>query len=635
MAGLADWVNPSAQQKQNRYERSNGWMDSVDDFIAPVTGAISGAVYGFEDAVTPFIPPELRHLPLSPSDIGGGVLSLAQMINPLPMIDQAMTDSGDAGDGTQTVVGADGKWYDRELTLDERAGLATGSAVEATAAVLPAAIYGRVMGGTFGSVFTEALTGMTTSASAANTVAGADISKIISNAEAGQPVIRLDDKYRGDGPMASTIVSRTADGRPRNNPTYSVRVTQQDQIDDMIASGVIRSKEGGRGVGNSQLYFNTQDTPNPTVDGYRDGKEVNILAPNINEDQLMIVAPTHWTEDSVGPIPLDRLLHVWKYVDGKAVDVLPDMIKKNRQYGDGEGLAAAKAKQTGKPAAGDVTRRTFNKGAAATAVGGSVAVAGGDIIVDAIKATAKTAAKAVSKRGGPFADVFTNAMKAVKEKEGKLELSGISRTEIDVMRGRTIHDSDASIYRMNADGEWVDPQLIKAHEAEQEALLAMDDANGGIVRILGDRGGLDIDDMAQLSDEQLEEMLDQITKYESNIYYPEYSMRGGDGGPRPDLDPYEYHMAREENDELISDAKELLRNEIETRKLPDDGTEGMTFEEIMARDPDAPVEGEFAKLRRERAEGIAREKAEELAKQQADQVWFEKYLPEGWKTGGF
>jgi len=403
----------------------------------------------------------------------------------------------------------------------------------------------------------------------------------------------------------------------------------------MIASGVIRSKEGGRGVGNSQLYFNTQDTPNPTVDGYRDGKEVNILAPNINEDQLMIVAPTHWTEDSVGPIPLDRLLHVWKYVDGKAVDVLPDMIKKNRQYGDGEGLAAAKAKQTGKPAAGDVTRRTFNKGAAATAVGGSVAVAGGDIIVDAIKATAKTAAKAVSKRGGPFADVFTNAMKAVKEKEGKLELSGISRTEIDVMRGRTIHDSDASIYRMNADGEWVDPQLIKAHEAEQEALLAMDDANGGIVRILGDRGGLDIDDMAQLSDEQLEEMLDQITKYESNIYYPEYSMRGGDGGPRPDLDPYEYHMAREENDELISDAKELLRNEIETRKLPDDGTEGMTFEEIMARDPDAPVEGEFAKLRRERAEGIAREKAEELAKKQADQVWFEKYLPVGWKTGNF
>ena len=94
-------------------------------------------------------------------------------------------------------------------------------------------------------------------------------------------------------------------------------------------------------------------------------------------------------------------------------------------------------------------------------------------------------------------------------------------------------------------------------------------------------------------------------------------------------------MAREENEEMILDAQELLRNEIATRKLPDDGTEGMTFEEIMARDPDAPVEGEFAKLRRERAERIAREKAEELAKQQADQVWFEKYLPVGWKTGGF
>tara|TARA_B100000497_G_scaffold127676_1_gene170353 strand:+ start:1817 stop:3721 length:1905 start_codon:yes stop_codon:yes gene_type:complete len=634
MAGLAEYINPSASTKQKRYERSKGWMDSVDDFIAPVTGAISGAVDDFEVAATPFIPPELRYLPLSVSDIGSGALTLAQMINPLTMIDQAMTDSGDAGDGTQTVVGADGKWYDRELTLEERGGLADASTVEAVAAVLPAAIYGRVMGSSAGSVMTEAFTGITTSASAANTVAGADISKIIANAEAGQPVIRLDDKYRGDGPMASTVVSKTADGRPINNPTFSVRVTQQSQIDDMIESGVIRSKEGGHKDGSSQLYFNTQDTPNPAVDGYRDGKKAFINYPNINNDQLMIVAPTHWIEDSMGPIPLDRLLHVWKYVDGKAVDILPDIIKKNRQYGDGEGLAAAKAKQTGKPKEG-MTRRTFNKGAAATAVGGSVAVAGGDIIVDAVKATAKKAAKAASKRGGPFADVFTSAMKSVKEKEGELELSGISRTEIDVMRGRTIHDSDASIYATNADGEFLDPRLIDAHEAEQEALLAMDDANSMIVTILGIRGGLDVDDMAQLSDDQLEEMLDQITKYESNIYYPEYSMRGGDGGPRPDLDPYEYRMAREENEELISDAKELLRNEIETRKLPDDGTEGMTFEEIMARDPDAPVEGEFAKLRRERAERIALEKAEELAKQQADQVWFEKYLPVGWKTGGF
>ena len=468
MAGLAEYINPSASTKQRRYERSKGWMDSVDDFIAPVTGAISGAVDDFEDAVTPFIPPELRHLPLSPSDIGGGALTLAQMINPLPMIDQAMTDSGDAGDGTQTVAGADGQWYDRELTLDERAGLATGSAVEATAAVLPAAIYGRVMGSSAGSAMTEALTGYTAQ-----------------------------------------------------------------------------------------------------------------------------------TSDEVG-----------------------------------EGLAKAIAKQTGKPKEG-MTRRTFNKGAAATAVGGSVAVAGGDIIVDAVKATAKKAAKAASKRGGPFADVFANAMKAMKEKEGELELSGISRTEIDVMRGRTIHDSDASIYATNADGEFIDPKLIEAHEAEQEALLAVDDANGDVVRILGIRGGLEQDDMAQLSDDQLEEMLDQITKYQSNIYYPEYSLKGGDGGPRPDLDPYEYHMAREENEEMILDAQELLRNEIATRKLPDDGTEGMTFEEIMAHDPDAPVEGEFAKLRRERAERIAREKAEELAKEQADQVWFEKYLPEGWKTGGF
>ena len=469
MAGLAEYINPSASTKQRRYERSKGWMDSVDDFIAPVTGAISGAVYDFEDAVTPFIPPELRHLPLSPSDIGGGALTLAQMINPLPMIDQAMTDSGDAADGTQTVVGADGQWHDRELTLDERAGLATGSAVEATAAVLPAAIYGRVMGSSAGSAMTEALTGYTAQ-----------------------------------------------------------------------------------------------------------------------------------TSDEVG-----------------------------------EGLAKAIAKQTGKPKEG-MTRRTFNKGAAATAVGGSVAVAGGDIIVDAVKATAKTAAKAASKRGGPFADVFASAMKTMKEKEGELELSGMARTEVEVMRGRSgLNDSD--VYATNADGEFLDPSLIKAVEAEDDALLGAYDANSDIVMILGIRGGLDIDDMAQLSDEQLEEMFEQINRYRLHEYMPQRHIQKNnpDGGDRPDLNEYEYAETVQDQEEMILDAEELLLNEIKTRKLPDDGTEGMTFEEIMAHDPDAPVEGEFAKLRRERAEGIAREKAEELAKQQADQVWFEKYLPEGWKTGGF
>ena len=39
--------------------------------------------------------------------------------------------------------------------------------------------------------------------------------------------------------------------------------------------------------------------------------------------------------------------------------------------------------------------------------------------------------------------------------------------------------------------------------------------------------------------------------------------------------------------------------------------------------------------RKARLEKEAAEAAEELAKQQADQVWFEKYLPVGWKTGGF
>ena len=473
MAGLAEYINPSASTKQKRYERGKGFMDSVDDFIAPVTGAISGAVYDFEDAVTPFIPPELRHLPLSPSDIGGGALTLAQMINPLPMIDQAMTDSGDAADGTQTVAGADGQWYDRELTLDERAGLATGSAVEATAAVLPAAIYGRVMGSSAGSAMTEALTGYTAQ-----------------------------------------------------------------------------------------------------------------------------------TSDEVG-----------------------------------EGLAKAIAKQTGKPKEG-MTRRTFNKGAAATVAAGGAAVGAkntiGDVFETVGKRAVKVAPKVIDDFGGRLGDILTRIkntgdMVDFHDMEAGASQGGGNLIPNDYHNLRELLPKDADgnlLPRDNGRGGFYEgePEFGEVHDWMMENDIGgpykayWDDANAyegsyfgaqtELVDLVGevDEAGFR-ESLKELSSDELEDMSVELDDFAANRWAEDNNFEPQDR-------------------QKIQEIRKQIADEVGRRdNLGDEVVEEVAGEDTFFKD--------VINTRKARLEKEAAEAAEELAKQQADQVWFEKYLPVGWKTGGF
>ena len=127
-------------------------------------------------------------------------------------------------------------------------------------------------------------------------------------------VIRPDDKFRGKGTPHIT------DTDPKK--TFVVRSTTQSQIDDMVASGLVRPKEGGYGKQQSpQIYFGESDVALPTdVFGKpRPGK-------------FVLVGKSENLAGKEGPISLDNLEHIWEDVDGEIVDILPDVLRKNQEF---------------------------------------------------------------------------------------------------------------------------------------------------------------------------------------------------------------------------------------------------------------------------------------------------------------
>jgi hypothetical protein len=134
-------------------------------------------------------------------------------------------------------------------------------------------------------------------------------------AQSSNAIIRLDDAFRGEGKITTSLATAT---KP-----YAVRLTGQSQIDDMIKSGTIRPKEGGYGKDRkSTLYFGEMDeaTPNSVFTRPTEGKEYSIVA-----DSSKIAGRE-------GPISLDDLLHIWTKKDGELVDVLPEIRQKNLDY---------------------------------------------------------------------------------------------------------------------------------------------------------------------------------------------------------------------------------------------------------------------------------------------------------------
>ena len=143
------------------------------------------------------------------------------------------------------------------------------------------------------------------------------------NAAAGA-IIRPDDVYRGEGTPRITV-------RETNEP-FVVRGTQQNQIDDMIQSGLIRPKPGGYGQDNkSSIYFGESSEALPT----------NVFG-RPSEDRFVLVGDSDKLAGTEGPIPIDQLRHVWAVRDGETVDILPEILRANREF-DNFGAAGAGA----------------------------------------------------------------------------------------------------------------------------------------------------------------------------------------------------------------------------------------------------------------------------------------------------
>ena len=126
-------------------------------------------------------------------------------------------------------------------------------------------------------------------------------------------IIRPDDVYRGEGTPRITV-------RETNEP-FVARGTKQNQIDDMIQSGLVRPRPGGY-KGSSQLYFGETDKALPT--------DPLIGVPT--EEHFVLVGDSNKLAGTEGPIPIDQLRHVWVVRDGETVDILPEILRANREF---------------------------------------------------------------------------------------------------------------------------------------------------------------------------------------------------------------------------------------------------------------------------------------------------------------
>ena len=127
-------------------------------------------------------------------------------------------------------------------------------------------------------------------------------------------VIRPDDVFRGNGVPKITV--------DQTDKPFVVRATKQDQIDDMIASGLVRPKPGGYGKQqNAQIYFGESETATPS----------SIFA-RPKEGDFALVGKSENLVGKEGPIPIDQLEHIWENRGGELVDILPDVIRRNQEF---------------------------------------------------------------------------------------------------------------------------------------------------------------------------------------------------------------------------------------------------------------------------------------------------------------
>ena len=130
-------------------------------------------------------------------------------------------------------------------------------------------------------------------------------------------VIRPDNKFRGEGAITTGIAKAT---KP-----FAVRLTGQSQIEDMIESGLVRPKEGGYGTDKkATIYFGEMDNPVP--------ESIFTKPKDDPTKNYTLVMDSSKAAGRDTPIQLDELKHIWTKRDGELVDVLPEILEKNKSW---------------------------------------------------------------------------------------------------------------------------------------------------------------------------------------------------------------------------------------------------------------------------------------------------------------
>lgn len=182
-----------------------------------------------------------------------------------------------------------------DLSPEQRREYAAYAASQAGIAALPGALYAKRL------------------ASLLRRMANPDPSGVTK----GRAVVRRDNEVRGRDPATVSPLSEDV--------PFGVRKTKMDQLEDMIASGLVRPKIGGHKpkkgrLGSSQIYFGPLETRNPTGNALPDvGQPVALVGRREN------------LQAYEGGIPIDALERVlMRQDDGKIVDILDDILARNR-----------------------------------------------------------------------------------------------------------------------------------------------------------------------------------------------------------------------------------------------------------------------------------------------------------------
>jgi len=139
------------------------------------------------------------------------------------------------------------------------------------------------------------------------------------NVTAGRAIRRRDDTYRGEGPASVPDTFATSEY------PYASRKTDMAQLEDMIASGLVRPKPGGYGKRNySTIYFGETDNPDPMA---------SVFSRPTPDKPVLLMGDPKELAGYEGGIPIDVLEHIFvRQENGEALDLLEEILARNRAY---------------------------------------------------------------------------------------------------------------------------------------------------------------------------------------------------------------------------------------------------------------------------------------------------------------